>query len=924
MLCRTLSVPQMNTVKPHWWRHCLRNCCALFDALATYALPDLLMNKLILDEEKSDIEKSGKFSKARGQKLATYLAKRDSSALLEFLVKNNNAFILTAIKASLEHCWAIGEARMFGVPNRPPHYTQRREIFDEPCRRLLAAFEGPEQCWVGLPGPGGAGKTTLCIQLANEMQRLHHDVLWLSFGERSDRAIFEDTQRILANYHRVSLYEMDEELCRKNLTIRETRDVVLFMDDVCQHHNLKLFKYVKCAVITSRETAAIPDRSIIQPVPLSLTEDESKEIFQKVFGEAPSPPVLDVLRKVKFNALATTVLAVVLKDASSEFEKVTENLSSSFEVVDPGCNETREFFPLRIDPNIFKILRLTIDRLSPNSKEDFYRLAIFPKGQWISVRNFAPFHNNTEFLARKRLESLVKYCILEQPEVDGYFVIHDLWLDQLRERVTEPQKKQYLVNFCESCMRDWPKNMYWDSEFLLERLPLMCVEVEKPQLALQLLSSVRFLYHSNILGKSEITVTNLLSLLAVQLDYLGRLDAIISLAVNLCYKKWLHRGYRLIRTMALITRDVLFPDILQLATEVGTTSPLFRFDGEKKQVKRIEVVQHEESFMVNLPFKSMFKISTETIKAVPFESLLEQPLNVHFLHAEINWNCSVAWIPLFEDFVLFFRDPEEEEIFIQRPNGEILLQQRLTLSSLSYEVRACSDRAALWEDKGRRVLLFFFRDDCAELVEEKVMLDEDERMIYEVLPSAFGSVVRFHGGSVEIWDERGRQTVADAVRAMAISECGTKLALVDDNVGVLEFEGGERRTHLPSGDLHTGRICYLPDGGILMWRLGEALLFPRQDAQNPHSLINFPCSDFRRAAACDDLVFLITEKDCWLYDLSEKRADIVVKAKQATLNDEAALFGITCNSERLFLQCEEGVNKGSKRFGCFSMRRLRT
>ena len=150
-------------------------------------------------------------------------------------------------------------------------------------------------------------------------------------------------------------------------------------------------------------------------LPLSLTETEGVEVFSKVFGKPSDASIHRMLRKIAFNALATTALAALLKDAEeSDFSDIDKNMSSEFEAMDRELDESAELFPNQGERSIARILEMTIRRLEDDRQADFDRLLVFPTGLSITPKLFAMFHSSSERRARIRLDFLERRCILER------------------------------------------------------------------------------------------------------------------------------------------------------------------------------------------------------------------------------------------------------------------------------------------------------------------------------------------------------------------------------------------------------------------------------------------------------------------------------------------------------------------------------
>ena len=157
------SLSEKPQVQPGKWRRVIRGLSDALAGLATYGLPRLEAEKLISPSETAKLAKETEFSDERGRILANCLARQAAETVTDFFGKIQNAFLLKAVVESATGGWSLGRRRMQGVPELPPHVTERAELLAEARKKVTEASESDEQCWVALVGAGGRREKHACI-----------------------------------------------------------------------------------------------------------------------------------------------------------------------------------------------------------------------------------------------------------------------------------------------------------------------------------------------------------------------------------------------------------------------------------------------------------------------------------------------------------------------------------------------------------------------------------------------------------------------------------------------------------------------------------------------------------------------------------------------------------------------------------------
>ena len=203
-----------------------------------------------------------------------------------------------------------------------------------------------------------------------------------------------------------------EDFLMKHVTRDKTQHLAIFVDDVWAAEHLGPLKNAKFAVVSSR--FEVPGEQNIKSVsvPLSLVEQEAWEVFKSVSGKADmrnSGAIRRMLESVSFNALATTAIAVRLKDAEeTEFEGIESVLGELLDKWDTDWDPSNSLFPSQKERNIAKVLEWTVEQLEDGRRADFDRLIVFPTDELITERRFAAFYNNNKFRAKSSLEFLAR------------------------------------------------------------------------------------------------------------------------------------------------------------------------------------------------------------------------------------------------------------------------------------------------------------------------------------------------------------------------------------------------------------------------------------------------------------------------------------------------------------------------------------
>ncbi|XP_052195228.1 disease resistance protein SUMM2-like [Diospyros lotus] len=367
-----------------------------------------------------------------------------------------------------------------------PHYyttfPSRASVFEE----IMNALKDSGVDMIGVHGPGGAGKTTMVKEVANEAKiRGIFDKIVLAVVSKDPNTskLQEDIEpQLELKYERTSELGRADEL-RKAL-LNGKRKILVILDDLWQVLDLKAIGIPisglgakGCKImLTSRKEEVLKWMNVGRSVFFIdyLKEQEAWELFTKVTGGFGVDEL--TARKV-CKKCADLPIAIVAVGAALKDEEVVEWQNALHEL---------EKSPLKYIEGVelvgYTPLKWSYDFLKDEgAKSCFLLCCLFPEDDEISIDDLVRYSFALGFLgrvdtlkdARIKVQAMVnmlkRSCLLlngkKKNDVKMHDVIHDLAIVITGEKQTEhgggrdwPGRQQFMVNHD---IREWPKNDAW-------------------------------------------------------------------------------------------------------------------------------------------------------------------------------------------------------------------------------------------------------------------------------------------------------------------------------------------------------------------------------------------------------------------------------------------------------------------------------
>lgn len=356
------------------------------------------------------------------------------------------------------------------MAKRPDSFVHRHEL-DEIAELLCRASEGGHAAigiTTALSGAGGFGKTALAQALAMDprIRRAFPDgVLWAQMGDG-----LSDRDRLARLYDPIRWWDQDPEMQPAYDTVaaagalfRERlagQRVLVIIDDVWSSADLEPFRGLgqhAALVVTTRKPPTLPSdckrvdvdamrhAEAVKLLASGLGEDARLGSLAQRLGEWPL--LLDLVNRQ---------LHLLVKDhglgMSAAIERVEASLARGLEELDIEQ-------PSRREEAVRLTMQVSLDTLSPEDRQRYLQLAVFPEDAEVSLAVLARFWQLDDAETEKSCRRLFNLSLLRELDLSsGTTKLHDVFREYLLGQHEE--LSQLHVSFLGQCC---PQGGLWSS-----------------------------------------------------------------------------------------------------------------------------------------------------------------------------------------------------------------------------------------------------------------------------------------------------------------------------------------------------------------------------------------------------------------------------------------------------------------------------
>ena len=371
----------------------------------------------------------------------------------------------------------------FNIPNLPRHY-QPRELDADLRNKLVKLDAGQTVGITGVRGMGGIGKTVLASALAHEASAQARDapgravftdgVVWLTFG-RDAAALTKAADLATALTGQTTRFE-SLDAARGQLGDM-TRDLALLvvLDDVWEPEAADPFTGLgpKCRVLITTRIAPVLTRAGASRHDLGLLAPDAARHFLVASTGLPNADALPAEADVIIRQCGRLPLA--LAAAGALIRTGTFTWIDAAQALEEGATEDFDVFWLP-DPqqrSVAAVLRVSVERLSPEAKACFLACAVFRED--VEIPEDALLRLWSGITANQRRAKLMATdlegrSLLTRDEQHRYR-IHDLYVDFLRHAAAPlaARHADLVMRYRNVCPSGWDSCP--DDGYILRHLP---------------------------------------------------------------------------------------------------------------------------------------------------------------------------------------------------------------------------------------------------------------------------------------------------------------------------------------------------------------------------------------------------------------------------------------------------------------------
>jgi WD40 repeat protein len=357
----------------------------------------------------------------------------------------------------------------------PPNFVPRPEETEALIQPLVDENRSDAVAiTAALKGAGGYGKTTLAKAICRDLRvngAFHDGIFWVTLGEellkKSKEArdneivtrLLDLAAEMTGTRPAVSTLDAAQEELAKAIA---DRYIMLVVDDAWHVSHVKPFVFKgkhNATLITTRDSAALPDDTLTQPVDEMKLSEASELLCQNLRPDMVRGKTKDfndlAERLGNYPLLLGAVNGVLRKQMAKPNQTMTDALSYVNERLDArGLSAFDSKNPQERHEAVTTTFDVSLDFLDNDDGERYLQLGIFPEDARVPVNVLAALWNCSEIDAEDLCERLHNASLIQ--DYDGASIqLHDVVRDYLRDK----RKMSSVVALHERVLKPW-KDVY--------------------------------------------------------------------------------------------------------------------------------------------------------------------------------------------------------------------------------------------------------------------------------------------------------------------------------------------------------------------------------------------------------------------------------------------------------------------------------
>jgi WD40 repeat protein len=328
-------------------------------------------------------------------------------------------------------------ARLYSVPELPPHYLPREADLSGLKHKLLAG--GAK---VGVLGMGGTGKSVLIAALAHdsEVRRAFPDgIYWLTIGQKPSVLLLQGQllQWLGVSEHAVNTVQDGKDALRETL---EGQRALVVIDDAWTVKDAKAFSVdapPARLLITTRNREVCVGLGAEKHCLGVLSSVQALQMLAECMGEkSPDklpPEAAQVAKECGYLPLALAMIGAMIQlmpPAKAWPDALVRLKRADLEKIKQISDDPSGY----LYPNLLRAIEVSIDALESVNQERYLDIAVFPEDQPIPEGPLAILWKLEETDTRDCMTHLVARSLATWATDGSSMILHDLQRDLIHRR----------------------------------------------------------------------------------------------------------------------------------------------------------------------------------------------------------------------------------------------------------------------------------------------------------------------------------------------------------------------------------------------------------------------------------------------------------------------------------------------------------